>query len=217
MATRDNLATGPWRSAERVSEKSKRRLEFSITAVFMLALLLVGAVLIFSGGTASAKQIATLHLLGGQVDVQAQGSDAYHPATEGASLHEGDIVRTGSGGRASIDYFDGSVTRLDHGTTFGLVTLETLDNREESKVIEGRPVDGNTSNRVADLTDPRSRFAVLTPTATVAAQGTVYAVIVEDGSTTVAVVDGVVEMKGGSGTVSVPAGSMAVFDAGGVV
>src|SRR5262245_66379630 len=99
MATRDNLATGPWRSAERVSEKSKRRLEFSISAVFVLALLLVGAVLIFSGGTASAKQIATLHLFGGQVDVQAKGSDAFEPGTEGQSLHGGDTVRTGSTGR----------------------------------------------------------------------------------------------------------------------
>jgi PKD repeat protein len=200
-----------------LSEKSKRRLEFSITAVFMLALLLVGAILIFSGGAASAKQFATLHLLGGQVDVQGNGSGDYRPGTEGAPLHEGDTIRTGSGGRAAIEYFDGSVTRLDHGTTFALVTLETLNNREDSRVIEGRQVDGNTYNRVADLTDPRSRFEVETPTATVAAQGTIYAVIVENGSTTVVVVDGVVKMAGDSGTVSVPAGSMAVVDSGGVV
>ena len=53
-----------------MSEKTKRGLEISITAVFVLALLLVGAVLVFSGGTASAKQFATLRLLGGQVAVQ---------------------------------------------------------------------------------------------------------------------------------------------------
>src|SRR5262245_36973568 len=112
MATRDNLATGPWRSAERVSEKSKRRLEFSISAVFVLALLLVGAVLIFSGGTASAKQIATLHVTSGPVDIRAKGSEAFEPGTEGQSLHEGDTIRTGSTGRASIEYFDESLTRL---------------------------------------------------------------------------------------------------------
>src|SRR5262245_7201775 len=183
MATRDNLATGPWRSAERVSEKSKRRLEFSMTAVFVLALLLVGAVLIFSGGTASAEQIATLHPSTGVVEVQEKGSEAFRPGTEGESLHEGDTVRTGLDGRASIEYFDGSETRLDHGTTFTVVTLETLDNDERSKVIRAEQRDGSSYNRVAELTDSESRFEVDTPTATASVQGTVYALIVNDGAT----------------------------------
>ena len=198
-----------------MSEKSKRRLELSISAVFVLALLLVGAVLIFSGGTASAKQIATLHLFAGPVEVQAKGSDAFEPGAEGQSLHEGDTVRTGSTGRATIEYFDESVTRLDFDTTFTLVTLETLDNENDSKVIRGEQGDGNSYNRVAELTDSESRFEVETPTATASAEGTVYALIVEDGSTTVAVLDGVVKTNGGAGSATVPAGKMVVVDAGG--
>ena len=85
-----------------MSERTRRSLEISMTSVFVLALLLVGAVLIFSGGTASAKQFATLHLFGGPVDVQVRGSDAFRPGTEDASLHEGDTVRTGAGGRACV-------------------------------------------------------------------------------------------------------------------
>ena len=123
-----------------MSEKTKRGLEVSITAVFVLALLLVGAVLIFSDGTASAKQFATLRLLGGEVAVQT-GSDAFATGEEGKSLREGDIVRTGRDGRAAIEYFDGSMTRIDYDTTFSLVTLETLGNAASSKVIGGsRPM-----------------------------------------------------------------------------
>jgi PKD repeat protein len=200
-----------------LSEKSKRRLELSITAVFVLALLLVGAVLIFTGGAASAKQIATLHLFGGTVDVRKGGSGDFRPVAEGASLHEGDTVRTGPTGRASVVYFDGSLTRLDYDTTFTLVTLETLNNASDSKVIEGEQGDGSSYNRVAELTDAASRFEVETPTVTASVQGTAYALIVEDGATTVAVVDGVVEATGNDASVSVPAGKMVNVDAEGSI
>ena len=177
--------------------------------MFVLALLLVGAVLIFSGGTASAKQIATLRLFGGQVELQ-HGNGAFNLGEEGASLREGDTVRTGSDGRASIEYFDGSLTRLDYDTTFTLVTLETLDNPAGSKVVEGDQANGNSYNRVTELADAESRFEVDTPTATASVQGTVYAVIVQGGSTTIAVVDGVVEASGDTGTVDVPEGKMVI-------
>ncbi len=181
-----------------MSEKTKRGLEISITAVFVLALLLVGAVLIFSGGTASAKQFATLRLLGGQVAVQ-RGNGAFETGEDGMSLREGDTVRTGPDGRASIEYFDGSLTRLDFDTSFTLVTLETLGNAAASKVIEGSQVDGNSYHRVAELADADSRFAVETPTATASAHGTGYAVLVDQGSTTIAVVEGVVTAWGPPG------------------
>lgn len=200
-----------------MSERSKRGLELSITAVFVLALFLVGAVLIFSGGTAAAKQFATLRVVGGTVDVQARGSDTFGSATDGQSLHEGDTVRTGPDGRAWIDYFDESVTRLDYDSTFTLTTLETLDNQDASKVIQGEQHQGNSYNRVAELTDSESRFEVETPTATASVQGTVYALIVDDGGTTVAVIDGVVKTSGVGGSVSVPEGKMVVVDAGGSV
>ena len=199
-----------------MSEKTRRGFELSITAVFVLALLLVGAVLIFSGGTASAEQFATLRPFGGQVEVQHDG-EAFRLGAPGEALREGDTVRTGTDGRASIEYFDGSVTRLDYDTTYSLITLETLRNGADSKVIEGEQSDGNSYNRVAELTDAESRFEVQTPTASASVQGTVYAVIVEAGSTTVAVMEGTVSTTGDSGTVDVPAGKMVVVATDGSV
>ena len=199
-----------------MSETTKRGFELSVTALFVLALLLVGAVLIFSDGTASAKQIATLRLLGGEVAVQ-HGDDALEPGEEGESLREGDIVRTGPDGRAAIEYFDGSLTRLDYDATFSLVTLETLRNPAESKVILGEQTAGNSYNRVTDLTDPESRFEIGTSTATASAQGTVYAVIVDEGSTTIAVAEGLVTASSASGSLGVSAGKMVVVGAGGAI
>ena len=199
-----------------MSEKTRRGLEISITAVFVLALLLVGAVLIFSGGTASAKQFATLRLLAGQVAVQ-RGNGAFETGQDGTSLREGDTVRTGPDGRASIEYFDGSLTRLDFDTSFTLVTLETLGDAAASTVIEGSQAEGNSYHRVAELTDARSRFEIETPTATASVHGTGYALLVDEGSTTIAVVEGVVAARGSTGAVEIPAGEMAVVGTDGVV
>ena len=199
-----------------MSEKTKRGLELSVTALFVLALLSVGTVLIFSDGTASAKQFATLRLLGGEVAVQ-HGDDALQPGEEGESLLEGDIVRTGSDGRAAIEYFDGSLTRLDYDARFLLVTLETLRNPAESTVILGGQTAGNSYNRIAELSDAGSRFVVETPTATASVRGTVYALLVDEGSTKIAVVEGLVTASGATGSVDVSAGKMVVVGPGGAI
>jgi PKD repeat protein len=177
---------------------------------------LVGAVLIFSGGTASAKQFATLRLLGGQVAVQ-RGNGAFETGEDGTSLREGDTVRTGPDGRASIEYFDGSLTRLDFDTSFTLVTLESVGDAAASRVIESSQAEGNSYHRVAELTDAQSRFEIETPTATAWVQGTGYALLVDEVSTTIAVVEGVVTARGSTGSVEIPAGEMAVVGTDGVV
>jgi PKD repeat protein len=177
---------------------------------------LVGAILVFSDGTASAKQFATLRLLGGQVAVQ-RGSGVFETGAEGTSLREGDTVRTGPDGRAAIEYFDGSLTRLDFDTSFTLVTLETLADAAASKVIRSSQAEGNSYHRVAELTDARSRFEVVAPTATASVDGTIYALLVDEGSTTIAVVEGVVTATGSTGPEEIPRGEMAVVGTDGVV
>jgi hypothetical protein len=144
-----------------------------------------------SGGT---EATAALRILGGTVEVQVEDG-AFAPATEGQALEAGYTIRTGTDGRAAIEYFDGSVTRLDSNTTFTITNLEILDNEEQSTVIEGEQQTGNTYSRVVTLTDSASRFDITTPTATASVQGTIYAVILNpDGSSHIAVVEGVVNV-----------------------
>ena len=196
-----------------MTREVKRRRGLPIIALLLLGALAASA----CTGTATAKQIATLRIYEGQVEVQ-QGDAAPQPGEEGASLSEGDIVKTGSDGRAAIEYFDGSLTRLDFGTTFELITLETLDNDANSKVIEASQTAGNSYNRVAELTDAESRFDIDTPTATASVQGTVYAVILNpDGSTTVATIDGTVSAGTGDTSTDVLSGTMVIIGADGSV
>ena len=155
--------------------------------------------------TGSDAPGATLRVHGGLVEVDAGAG--FSTGSDGQSLSEGNTVRTGSDGRAAIEWFDGSVTRLDFGTTFTIVTMEVLEG--DGTVIEGEQTSGGTYNRIAELTDSASRFAVDTPTSTASVQGTVFAVLFNaDGTITYAVLDGTVLING----VEVMAGEMVTVD-----
>jgi len=133
-------------------------------------------------------------------------------------LAEGDTVRTGSDGRASIDWPDGSVTRLDVSTTFRIDRLRSGSVLAPSTSVEATQDQGNTFSRVDDLTEAGDRFSIETPTATAAVQGTEYYVLVDGDSSTVVVTDGTVVVTTPSGDeVVVPAGSTVVVDANGAV
>ena len=166
-----------------------------------------------SGDSPVPEASAALRVLAGMVEVRPPSAD-FAAALDGQALQEGFTIRTGADGRAAIEYFDGSVTRLDENTTFTIVTLQILDNADRSKVIEGEQSSGSTYNRVTELTDSASRFDVTTPTATASVQGTIYAIFVNPvtGESIVAVLDGTVAVGGAA----VPAGFMVTVGEDGV-
>ena len=179
--------------------------------VATLGLALVVAACSGNDGTDTTDEGATLRILAGTVEVSAAGA-GFTPGADGQALTAGDAVRTLTGGRAAIEWFDGSVTRLDSDTTFTLGVVESLPGGDP--VIEGEQDSGATYNRVASLTEAGSRFDVVTPTATASVQGTTFAVrLSADGSMTVAVFDGTV-LAGG---VPVPGGFMVVIAPDGTV
>ena len=142
-------------------------------------------VLVLSSGPAQADQFATLRVLEAPVDVRSADEGVARPATDGQSLSKGDVVATGPGGRAEIEYFDGSRTRLEPGTEFIVQELATLNNEANSKVLELEQTEGRTYNRIAKLADADSRVEVETPTATASVRGTSFAVqvvVFPDGS-----------------------------------
>lgn len=146
----------------------------AILSAVVTAALVAGLVLIVAG-PATAKEFATLHPLTGTVEVRKAGA-AFAPGTEGQTLRQGDTVRTGSDGRAEIEYFDGSVTRLDFDTTYELVELASLPDVPDSKVIRGEQTEGRTFHRVVAITDSESRVETDTPNAVASVRGTKYLV-----------------------------------------
>ena len=142
------------------------------------------------------------------------GSGDPAQATDGQALGVGDTVHTGSDGRASIDWPDGSVTRLDVDTTLRIDRLSGGTVLAPTSAVEATQDSGSTYSRVTDLTDAGDRFSIDTPTASAAVQGTEYYVLVApDGTSTIVVTDGAVVVTSPTGEeVVVEAGSTAVVN-----
>ncbi|HSM02547.1 MAG TPA: PKD domain-containing protein [Acidimicrobiia bacterium] len=156
-----------------------------IASVAVMGLLMLSAC--SAGGGGGSGEVATLRIVAGAVDISADGA-SFSAGTDGQQLSEGTTVRTGADGRASIEWFDGSVTRLDHSTTFTIITMAILE--DDSTVILGEQTSGNSYNRVTELTDAASRFDIDTPTATASVQGTEYAIITTSEGTLFLVLNG---------------------------
>jgi uncharacterized membrane protein YgcG len=142
--------------------------------------LVLAAFLFITAGPATAREFATLGVIEGTVEV-SRGEGAFRAGTEGQTLQAGDTVRTGLDGRAEIEYFDGSLTRLDADTTFTLRELASMPEEPGSKLIEAEQAEGRTFERVTEITDSQSRFDVETPTATASVRGTSYVLTVFPG------------------------------------
>jgi hypothetical protein len=185
-----------------MSTRAKRSLFAASAAVVAVAL--VAAYVFATAGPATAKPFATLDILQGDAEVKLEGAEAFLPARDGATLRRGDTVRTGERGRAEIEYFDGSVTRLDVETTFGLTEL--VSTPQEVRVV-GEHASGSTFSRVVELTGSQSRFEVETPSAVASVRGTTFFTQVEAGaSELVGVLGGEVLVTGASGPTKVLVG-----------
>lgn len=175
-----------------MSSRSKRPLVVAGAAA--VAGLLVAAFVVWNAGPARAKPFATLDLVSGSAEVR-RGEADFRPASDGAGLRPGDTIRTPPDGRVSIRYFDGSVTRLDYGTTF---TLQELASEPDgTSIIDAKQTSGSTFHRVVELSGSESRFDVDAPTATASVHGTTFFVQVQpDGGARFGVIDGEILVSG---------------------
>jgi FecR protein len=108
----------------------------------------------------------------GHVQVEAAGTNAFQPGTDGEALHVGDTIQTDSVGLAEIDYAANTYTRLDVNTTF---TIKKLTDNQGNRQVQGDLTSGQTWNRTVALTQSES-FQQSGGGATAAVAGTAFAV-----------------------------------------
>jgi len=165
------------------------------------AMAAVTSLALLTATPAGARGSATLHPLDGGTEVRAAGSVEFRPGQEGRNLKEGDTIRTASDGRAEIEFFDGSVTRLDRGTSLRLRSLTPITGPPRGRTILSDHTAGRTFNRVAEADDPASRFEVHTPSAVASVRGTTFFTEVRtDGWEAFGVLDGEVLLRVTDGT-----------------
>jgi len=168
----------------------RRKLVSAVSAAAVIALaaaLLVKFVLL--GPSPAEASFTTLSVISGTVEVRDEGANDFRPAVDGETLEVGDTVRTGSEARAVITFFEGSTVEMEPETE---LTMQKLEGEEEGGFLTrmGQSM-GVTWHRVVDFVDPKSRYEVDTPAATVGVRGTLFQVQVEaDGTTAVQAFEG---------------------------
>lgn len=150
------------------STKRVRTVQMTIV-VFALA---IGAA-VSTGGVAGAKgELANLKITESNVQVKLKGKTAFEAAKDGQALKQGDTIKTDAGGRAEIDYTDGSLTRLSGSTVF---TISKLTDEKGGRQTQGTLSVGETWNRAAKVSETGS-FEVKAGGTTAAVEGTAFVV-----------------------------------------
>jgi hypothetical protein len=147
----------------------------------------IAAILLLSACTSGPA--ADVSSLDSNVTLAVSSGDE-NPITETTEAHLGDTVSTDDGGRAQLDYPDGSLTRLGPSTRF---TVVELPDGETERTLTELEV-GETWHRVEELTGDDASYEVETPVGTAAVRGTAFSLTcTEDGICTLTVLEGTVE------------------------
>lgn len=146
--------------------------------VFILALGVVALAL--------SQEVGKVEKFSGKVDKLQKGQVRPQPITiPNTGVAVGDVVRTKSDGSASVSFVDGNKAELGP-----LTRLDVLEYRQKRSVniIRGRVLFEVTKLK------PGEGFEVRTPTAILGVKGTKFRVYVDNASTFLQVIEGLVEV-----------------------
>lgn len=144
----------------------------------------------------------TLAIISGDVQVRHGATGDFVAADDGMFLAPGDTVRTGSGARAVLTYFEGSTVEIEPNSQLAIDVAH--GNPDGSTVIEMSQQLGTTWHVVTHLVQGGSRYEVHTTSSTASVRGTAFTVGVEsDGTTTETTTEGAVANRDAQNTTTV--------------
>jgi hypothetical protein len=134
---------------------------------------------------------AVISEMSGTVEVQRKGEDEFKPAAKETKLYDGDTVRSGQDGEATIAFWDHSVADLTPESAVVIDAGRTLVNPSAAVTVMA----GAAQLEVAKRAEGQPPFSVYTPSTVTAVQGTILSVGVGlSGDSRVAVDEGTVEV-----------------------
>lgn len=128
---------------------------------------------------AQSELAATLEVLSSGVEVRRVNTSNWISVNVEAIVGVGDVIRTDATGRARITFFtDGTDTELLPNTEYRINQFEGSDTEFNISV---EVLIGQTLQRLNRLLDANSQYEVITPSMSLGARGTQFAIRVEDG------------------------------------
>ena len=188
-----------------------------LLAILLVVLLVVGGGYWFFVAQAQAaiNSPAALIVVTTPVDVDTNNSAGFHPGLPGQELTAGNIVRTGDGGHAAIQFPDGSYVRMAPATTVTLTAAKLAKdgNLQSASLVQKV---GRTFTNVQHLVSGAS-FQVGGHSVSAAVRGTQFEVLVRpDNTNLIKVFDGTVKVNGKT-TATLTAGQQIDADANGTL
>lgn len=138
-------------------------------------------------------EIASLDSAEGSVEAQQNGENDFKAIEVGAKFYARDTIRTTKNARAAILFASGTILRLAPGTSLQFQGIDTTNDKAEKISME--------RGQAYFFEREPSQFPVIdTPTVTTAVRGTEFSIKVDEKTTEVAVLNGVVECSNSFGT-----------------
>jgi hypothetical protein len=145
--------------------------------------------------------------IAGTVEIAPAGTPSWSPGHANQILHNGDQLRSGKNSRAILRLSDQSVFRVYELTT---MTIGPAPKAGQNQVIEVKSGAAYFFNR-----DKPNQTQFQTPSSSGAIRGTEFNLAVaEDGSTTLSLLDGQVDLSNHQGSIQVESGEQAVVEVG---
>ena len=183
-----------------------RRLRLGVTATgvaFVIAIIFGATGALVPAGQVAAAGASTLTILSGDVAVRHAGGE-FASADDGALLIAGDTIKTGTGARAVLTYFEGSTVEMDPDSELRIDAARSERNGDTIIVMQQNL--GITWHVVTHLITTGSIYEVHTSTATASVRGTQFTVVVApDESTTETTTEGAVANTDAQGSATVVA------------
>lgn len=128
-------------------------------------------------------------------EVEVIRNNAATKLEPGATLAQGDEIRTGKDGYVTLRLADGSVLRLPAESRIVVQNAEKLRDTEAVRSVF-KLISGRVESLVAKFRDSGNRFEVTTPQAVTGVRGTDFRVAVDADNTTSEVLEGKVDFSG---------------------
>ena len=130
----------------------------------------------------------------------------WEKAEDGMMLEPGSRVRTAPDSHASLNFSQGTTTKLEPGTDLIVAKLEGNQDAQPDTIVL-KQQSGKTWNQVAKLADDDYHFQIQTSSADVKVQGTLFSTEVDkSGKTLIQTTEGLVNVSAQGQEVQVPAG-----------
>jgi hypothetical protein len=104
----------------------------------------------------------------GSIKAMAEGSDEWQGVPDKIHLYQGEKIRTGGDGKASLTFFENSVIRLNENTE---LQFETLQKKKETHFIDISLKKGELWGNIEKINNPDSAFEIRTDLLTVKSRG----------------------------------------------